>query len=172
MPVLTVLGVTPETLTLRGKKNAFMLTMTASGDISAKLAEIMGWESLLYDDGTLRENWDSIELESSVGSGEMVLTPNGRDGKSRALTINISGAENFKAVRKGGDNGDQTRLTLRSRPRSRTARPSWAPSGGRIRTSFAGCGSLTPSRPKLFEPPTDEEGQSADEDTGDRGGVS
>jgi hypothetical protein len=157
MPVLTVLGVTPETLTLRGKKNAFMLTMTASGDISAKLAEIMGWESLLYDDGTLRENWDSIELESSVGSGEMVLTPNGRDGKSRALTINISGAENFKAVRKGGDNGDQTRLTFKIKTAVENGEAVlgafWRENQNvvcRMRISYA-------VQAKLFEPPTDEE---------------
>jgi hypothetical protein len=85
--------------------------MAASGDISAKLAKIMGWESLLYDDGELRENWDSIELESSVGAGEMVLTP--KAGKDLALSIGISGAESFKAIRKGGDDSNETRLTFK-----------------------------------------------------------
>jgi len=88
-----------------------MLTMAASGDISARLAKIMGWESLLYDDGALRENWDSIELESSVGAGEMVLTP--KAGKDLALAIGITGAENFKAIRKGGEDSNETRLTFK-----------------------------------------------------------
>jgi len=89
-----------------------MLTVAASGDISAKLAKIMGWEALLYDDGDLRENWDSIELESSVGAGEMVLTPK-VGGKDLALSIGITGAENFKAIRKGGEDSTETRLTFK-----------------------------------------------------------
>lgn len=113
MPTLTILGVTPESLTLRGKKNAFMLSMAASGDLSDKLAESMGWDSLLYDGDSLRENWDSIELESSIGAGEMVLTPNGRDGKERAIAIAIAGAESFKAVRKGGEDSNETRLNFK-----------------------------------------------------------
>lgn len=113
MPTLNILGVTIDSLTLRGKKNAFMLTMAASGDLSDKLAESMGWDALLYDGDALRENWDSIELESSIGAGEMVLTPNGRDGKDRAIGIAIAGAESFKAVRKGGEDSSETKLTFK-----------------------------------------------------------
>lgn len=101
MPSATIRAVEFSQVSMRGRSNGFMVSLTATADLSTALAKDMGWENLLMDGDDFRESWESINLVTSIGKGSLTLKPNGKTTKedsSHWITLEFDSMQNFHAV--------------------------------------------------------------------------
>lgn len=118
MPKLTIRGVKPLSVTLRGRAGGFMTTLVVTADLSKPVVKAMGWEDLLLDGDSFRDTWESIDLTSAIGAGDGVFKPNGNEGGE--LVFKFDQISKFKATKTESEGDKKPTLELQFKVRIST----------------------------------------------------
>jgi len=98
-------GVVIRYLDMRAKDGILFSRLHLTADMTAPVAEEMGWEAALHTDG-----WDSMKLAGAIRLAEVTMKVS---GLSQELRMKAEEARDFIGLRISADDGTVTHVELR-----------------------------------------------------------